>query len=141
MIHPDLHGCGAMRGSQTKHGQRQADLVVEVSGRGEHVLVAEFGAQDRRRHLLHGRLAVAADDGDNRQHEAPAPERGERPERDERIGHSEKAACDAAGERFGTICSDDRRCGATLESLGDEIMTIEMLALERHEKIAGLQPA
>ena len=49
--------------------QRHADVVVEVA-LGRERRVAEPGAQDRRDHLRHRRLAVAAGDRDERQLEA-----------------------------------------------------------------------
>ena len=86
MVHADLEHRDAMRRPQTEYRQRQADLIVEIAHGRKHLFRTPFDAQDRRGHLLDRRLAVAADDGDDRQSEAPTPERGERSQRRERIG-------------------------------------------------------
>jgi hypothetical protein len=92
MVHADLDHGGAMLRAQTEHRQRQADGVVEISGCGQHLPFTDIGAQDRGGHFLHRGLAIAADDADDRQHEALAPERGERAERAQRIGDGDQVA-------------------------------------------------
>ena len=77
VIHADFEHCDQMHGAQTQHHQRQADVIVQIARGRQHPIDAVRGAQDRRRHFLDRRLAIAPDNGDDRQRKAPAPERGE----------------------------------------------------------------
>ena len=53
MIHSDLD-CGRGVGeAQAQYRQRQADLVVEVAGRSEHIVGAELHPQDGRGEVVH----------------------------------------------------------------------------------------
>ena len=70
--------------------------------------VAEPGAQDRRDHLRHRRLAVAAGHRDQRQAEARAPGRGERPPSARWLSATSRPA--QAG--FGEAALGERRDGA-----------------------------
>ena len=139
MVHADFEHGDAMRSAQAQHHERQANLVVEVADRREHRIGSELDTQDRCDHLLNCRLAVAADNHDDRQHETPAPERGEPSQGRQRIGDREQAA--VPGKRSGAVSGDDRRDGAALERLGHEIVAVEALALERDEEITGLERA
>ena len=133
MVHTDLEHCDAMRCPQTEHRQRQADLIVEIAGGRKHLLRTSFDAQDCRGHLLDRSLAVAADDGDDRQGEPATPERGKRAQRRKRIGDREQAPCDMARNRGCAIGGNNRAGGTTCECLSDEIMAVEALALDRDE--------
>ena len=62
--------------AQAQQRQRHADVVVELPSVAKRA-VAEPGAQDRRDHLRHRGLAVAAGDGDQRQVKLRAPGGGQ----------------------------------------------------------------
>ncbi len=124
MIHAELDRRDAMRGAQPQQRHRQADRVVEIALRREHGGVAEMRAQDGREHFLHGRLAVAADDDDDRNRELPPPVRGQRAQRGLRISGDDEVAFDVVG----TVGGDQRGDGAPLEGRRDEIVAVEALA-------------
>src|SRR4029077_20095509 len=112
--------------------QRHADRVVEVASRGEHVVGTRRLAEDSGDHFLRARLAVAADDGGERQVEAGAPMGRERAERHQRIGDGD----DAAGNAARTMVGDECRGGPGGERSVDVVVAVEALAGERHEEIA-----
>ena len=68
----------AVRGLEPQQRQRHADVVVEVAAGGER---RSRAGEDRRQHLLGGRLAVAAADAEHECVAACAPGGGERGER------------------------------------------------------------
>ena len=121
--------CGARRPS-TVSGRPMA--LLRFPGRGEHLPLPRPGAQDRRGHFLHRGLAVAAHDADDRQREAPPPERGERAERVQRIRDREQIA----GQCTGAIGGDDRGDRSTLPRQFDVVVSVEALALECDEQFA-----
>ena len=93
--------------------------------------VADPGAKDRRDHLRHGRLAVAAGDCDERHREAASPRGGEVAERLAAVGDLEpgqpgvvEAALGERGDRAGRL------------GLGEIGVRIEALAAQRDEEIA-----
>src|SRR4030095_17189833 len=94
MVHAELDHRDTMRAAQTQKRQRQPDRVVEIAFGGEYVRSAEMLAQDRREDLLDRRLAVAADDNDDRNAESRAPVGRERLQRPLRIGRRNEIARD-----------------------------------------------
>ena len=94
------------------------------------------GAQDRRDHLRHRRLAVAAGDGDQRQIEAPPPRRGQRAERPQRVGDLQAGQAGLGQPAFG-----ERRRRAGCACLEQEFVGIEALAAQGDEQVAGAQTA
>ncbi len=133
-----------MRAAQAQHHQRQADVVVQIALGRQYAIGAAGGAEDRRRHFLDRRLAVAADDRDDRQRKAPAPECGQAPQRLHRIVDREQAfpAADARrGEPRSVIGGHDSGGSAALERLRDEFMSVEALALDRDKELARTNDA
>ena len=137
MVHADLDRGRRMLRAQTEQRQRQADRVVEVAFGREHPRAAEMRAQDRREHFLDRRLAVAADDGDDRKREPRAPVRRQHAEGAQRIRHGDEIA----RERIRPVERDERGDGALLPRGVDEIVPVEALALERDEEIARRERA
>ncbi len=123
--------CGRTR----EQRQRHADVVVEVARGGEGGLAAP-GAKDRRDHLRHRGLAVAAGHGDQRQGEARAPCGREAAERDPRVGH-----LDAGQAGLGEAALGERGGGAGHPSPVEEVVGVEALAAQRHEQVAGTDGA
>ena len=80
MVHAHFDHGAVMFATQLQQGQWQADIVVEIAGRGQHAVLAEVGTQNRGAHLLDGCLAVAAGDANQRQVKTLAPMRRELPE-------------------------------------------------------------
>ncbi len=143
VVHADFEHRDAVHGAQAQHHQRQADLVVQIARGRQYAVGAARGAQNRRSHFLDRRLAVAADDRDDRQREAPAPERGQAAQRLQRIVDCEQAfpRRRRRGEPRRVIGRDDGRGGAAFERLRDEFVPIEALALERDEELARTNDA
>ena len=81
MVHAELDHRGPVLAPQAQQRERQADRVVEVAFGGEHVVGTEGLAQDRREHLLHRGLAVAAHHHGERHLELRPPVGGEPPQR------------------------------------------------------------
>ena len=145
VIHADLDCRGAVCRAQAENGQRQADLVVEITGRREHFVGAKFDLQDGGDHFLDGGLAIAAHDSRNGQRESAPPELRQRAERLDRIGDTEHrlgrciAHCGAKLRR--TVGGDNRRGCAAAERLRHEVMTVELVAFDRDKQIAGRERA
>ena len=123
------HGI-AMRGFEAAQRQRHADVVVQVAARDE---TRAGAAEDRARHLLDRRLAVAARDADDRASEIAAPGAREGRERRQRVAH------DHLRQRHRDRSCDQRARRAALERLGHELVRIEAIAAQRHEQRARLE--
>ena len=125
-----------MRGAQLEQGQRQADVVVEVAGGGQHAVgrIAELRAQDRRAHFLDRGLAVAAGDAQQRDREAAAPVRCQGTEREARIGHGDQRQ---VGMGSGEFPGHQRAGRSTRKHVGDIGMAVELVAFQRDEELAG----
>ena len=112
--------------------------LLRLPSRREHARGAEVRAQDRRQHFLDRRLAVAADDDDDRKREARAPVRRERAERGERIRHGDEIARQRV--RRGRAATSAAAAPRSLRG-ADEVVAVEALALERDEEIARRERA
>ena len=87
MVHAHLDHREAVRLAQPEQRERHADVVVEVSRRGEdRGARAAMRGEDRGEHFLHRGLAVAAGERDQWQREAAPPMRGQQAQREARIG-------------------------------------------------------
>ena len=80
VVHAELDHGVAMGLAQLEQRERRADVVVQIAARGKHGagLRARGQSQDCGEHLLHGRLAAAAGDRDERGGEARPPVRRQR---------------------------------------------------------------
>ena len=136
VVHAELDDRCAVVRAQAQQRQRQADRVVQVAARREDAAGAVPGTQDRGRHLLDGRLAVAADDDDERRIETRTPGRREFAQRGERVGHRDHRPRVAAA-----ALRHHRGGRAARERAGDEIVAVEPFAVERDEQVAGLDRA
>ena len=121
---PSSTTAGAVPVAQAQQRQRHADVVVEVAF-GRERGVAEPGAKDRRDHLRHRRLAVAAGDRDQRQREAPPPRRGELAERALAVGDLE-----AGQSRRVEAALGERGDGAAGLRVGQKVVRVEALAAQ-----------
>jgi len=140
VVHAELDDRGAMPYRlvlpQAQQRQRHADLVVEVALGGQHRRVAQPGAQDRRDHLRHRGLAVAAGDGNDGQVLLLAPGLRQQPQRRLRVGHQQPVQA-----RLGQSALGQGRGGAAGLGLGQEVVGIEALAAQRDEQVARAQRA
>ncbi len=137
VVHSDLDDRDAMGVAQTKERERQPDRIVEVAARRVHRIAAEMGGERGRRHFLHRRLAVAADNDRKREREACAPRRGQPAERRKRVVDDDQVALQRRRARIGY-----ERTGRTaFDRLGDVVVSVEALAGQRDEQIARLERA
>ena len=98
----------------------------------------ELCGERRGNGVLGGGFAGRAGDGDN----APAPlaahMRGQRLQGEERIfGDQQRAGERGIGQGGGTGARDHGSDGSALEGCGNKIMTVEALAANRKEQLAG----
>lgn len=135
MVHAHLHHGRLVRGPQAQQRERHADVVVEVALRGKGGRTLP-GAQHGCDHLRDGGLAVAARHADERQAPLRAPARSQRAERAQRVGHLDAGQARGLQPRMrhGGHC-------ARLARLGQKLVRVETLALERHEQVARRQRA
>ena len=140
VVHPDLEHRNRVLLAQPQRAQGQPDVVVQVAERRGHLPLAEVRAQGRRKHLLHGGLAVRADDRDDRDAEPAAPVLGERAEGEARVPDRDERE---PGRRPGVAADslDHRRGGAALARRAEILVSVEALAAERHEERPGLDRA
>ena len=137
MVHAELDRGRGMLRAKTEQRQRKADRVVEVAFGREHPRAAEVSAQHRRQHFLDRRLAVAADDGDDRKRKPRAPVRRQLAERAQRVRHGDEIA----RESIRPVEGDERGDRALVARGVDEIVSVEALALERDEEVARRERA
>ena len=95
--------------------------------------LARVRAQDRRDHLLHRGLAVAAGDRDERQAKARAPVARELAERELRVVDDDQPAADTRPGSAGRPAppAAPRACAC-----GEEVVGVEALAAQRDEQVA-----
>jgi hypothetical protein len=120
MVHSQLDGGRGVAVAKAEDRERQADRVVEVAFGRQHAHRTTVGAQNRRQHLLHGRLAVAADNDQDGKVEPGAPVRGQLAERDERIWHR-----DAIARKRVRAVRATSAAGRRALSSSDEIVAVE----------------
>ena len=94
VVHTQLHHRTAVMRAQAQQGLRHADVVVQISLRGQGI-VTETCVQDAGNHLRHGCLAIAACDGYDGQLKLTAPTFGQLTQRDARVDHFH--ACQMGG--------------------------------------------
>jgi len=136
MVHTQLHHAQLVHGTEAEQGQRHANRVVEVA-LGRKRRIAGLGLQDAGDHLRHRGLAIAAGDGNQGQakHAAPAGRQGP-----QGLGGVRHLDAGQAQRLQATV--RDRRGGQALRPhLGQKVMCIHALTLERHKQIARLQAA
>ena len=116
-------------GRTVQHRQRQAEIVVEIAGRG--VGLEASGAQKRRRQLLDGGLAGRARNAHDLRLQGLAIGPGEIAEAQARIGDAHQAGF-VHPRRAGPILAHQRTGRAGGQRLFHERMAVGPLALERH---------
>ena len=116
---------------QAQQGQRQANVVVEVAGGGQHRVGAGVATQNRRQHFLDRGLAVGAGDANAQRRQAERPAGGQPAQ-----GQAGVLYLDQAGAGQVKIRAHQR--GRALgDNLGDEVVGVEAFALQGDEQIAG----
>ena len=135
MVHAHLDHRIAVRRAQRQQRQRQADVVVEVAGGGVHGISTGVGAQDGGHHLLDRGLAVGAGDADALYLQPCAPGGGQGAQRQPGVGDADHAAA----RRLEVMAHQRKR--ALGQYLGHEVVRVEVVALQRHEQVAGLRRA
>ena len=136
VVHAQFDHGHTVRIAQAQQRQRHANVVIQIALRGEGG-IACCGTQDGRNHLRHGRLAVAAGHGNQRQRELRAPADGELAQRLLAVGHFQTAP--THGRQLAGLAHG--RHGAGFTRLREEAVGIETLALEGNEQVTGLQRA
>jgi hypothetical protein len=116
---------------QAHHGQRHADLVVQVALRGQARFLAKGGGQDGRDHFLDRGLAVAAGDADDGNGELAAPCIADPAQRHQRVRHDDGRQREALRQ----LLDDDRR-DAVGGHLLEEVVGIEGFAAQCDEQRA-----
>ncbi len=120
-----------MRVAQREQGERQADVVVEVSPGVKNALLARVLAQDRGQHLFDGGLAVRPGHGDERGSEARAPVARQVAERAPRVADHQRRQ-----RIFAAVGAVDHGGGGFGRDALQELMPVEALAAQRDEQIA-----
>ena len=127
-----LHDREAMRGLETQHREGHADVVVEIAAGGE---AAARLSENRCRHLLGRRLAVAAGDTHQRTGERLAPALRGALERRLRVRH------DDLGELRGLLLVHQRAGCAGRHGRAHEFVAVEARAVQRDEQLARRERA
>ena len=124
VVHAHFDDRSAMAAIEFEQGERQANVVVEITLCRQHS-VAEGRFQDTGDHFLARRFAIAAGDGDQRQFKATAPVSGERAKRQTRVADDDEwqAAILDVGER---IDVDHGSGGAALGGACQKVVTVEI---------------
>ncbi len=133
VIHAHLDHCGAMRGTQTQQGQRQADVVVEIALGGQHGIGAEMCRKNRGAHFLDRSLAIAPCHTDQGNFEAPTPLGSKLPQCEASVLHHDHRADVGMGCRPRDIHQDTSR--ARGQYVRHEIMGVETLATECNKEL------
>ena len=133
MIHAHLDHRVAVVAAQAQEHERNADVVVQVPGRGQHSVIAPCRPQAARHHLLHCGLAVAAGDRHQTDLEARAPAGGEPAEPDAGVVYDDQPRVRLPHPfRLGHHRGDSPQ----LQGLVDELVPVEPIALQRDEQVA-----
>ncbi len=139
MVHAQLNHGNFMVAAQTQHGQRHADVIVEVALRRQEGLRLE-GAQDGGDHLRHRGLAIAAGHRDHGELELRTPVGGQRGQRQFGVRHHQAGQARGAQALIG-IALADRRDSTLGLGLGQKIIGIKTLTPQRHKQVAGFDRA
>ncbi len=135
VIHAHLDDRDFVLGHEAQQLQRQAEVVVQIALRFEHV---EFCAERGGHGFLGGGFSGRAGDGDDAAAPLAAHVRGQRLQGDERIfGDQERVGKRGIGQGSGARARDDGGDCAALECGGDEIVAVEALAAHGKEQLAG----
>ena len=127
-----LHDRVAVRVVEGEEAEGHTDLVVQIAaGRGR----GAGPGQDRQEHLLDRGLAVAARDRDQGDRKARPPQRRERTQRRQGVGHHEERE----GGRDRPL--HDGRGRAAFLGLGHELVAVVMRPAQGHEQLAGAEGA
>ena len=135
MVHAQLDHADLVRSAQAQQRQRHADVVVEIAF-GRQSRLRFPGPQNGRDHLRDRGFPVASGDGNQRQAELRTPAGGKLAQRQPGVSDFETGQPGLRQTVLGDGCH-----GALRPGLRQKFMRIEMLALERHEQVAGLQAA
>jgi hypothetical protein len=129
VVHAQLDDRRPAAFAQAQQRQRQADVVVEVAFGGER-RIADPRAEDRRDHLRHRRLAVAARDRDERHREAAPPRGRELAQRAPAVGDDEPGQ-----RRLFQATLGERGDGAGGFGIGQIGVRVEALAAQGDEEV------
>ena len=137
MVHAQLNHSYFVARAQPQQGQGHANVVVEITLRGQHG-IGHMRAKDGGDHLRHRGLAVAAGDGYQRQAELRTPAAGQLAQGQFGVCHHQpwQASSIELGLRMA-----QRGYGAFGFGLCQEIVGIKALALQRHKQVARLDAA
>ena len=135
VVHAHFNDGEFVLGLEAQQLQRQAECVVEISLRLEHVeLCGERGGDG----FLGGGFAGRAGDGDDALAPLAANMGGEGLQGEQRIFGDEKRHGESCvGQRGDAGARDDRGHGSALDGSGDVIVAIEALAADGEEELAG----
>ena len=136
MVHAQLNDRAAMDRPQAQQGQRNTDLVVQVSLGGQTTCIPLPSGENGGNHFLGCRLAVAACNGHDRQAETLTPCLTQFHQ-----GKSGIAQCNLWQPGFRTLFLDKSRQGTCLKRLIQEIMRIEFFAAQSNKNRARVQLA
>ena len=87
VVHAHFDNGVALLRPQSKQGERQADVVVEIAGGGQHGRFAELVAQNGGQHLLHRGFAGRTGDAEHQRVYRFAPSGSQGLQRHQRVGH------------------------------------------------------
>ena len=87
MVHAHFDNGITLLRPQGKQGERQADMVVEIAGGGQHSRFAELAAQDGGQHFLHRGFAGRTGDAEHQRVHRFAPSGSQGLQRRQRVGH------------------------------------------------------
>ena len=137
VVHTQLHHSNSVAAAKAQQRERHTNVVIEVALRGQHGLGLP-GAQDGRNHLRDRGLAIAAGDGNHGQLKLRPPACRQCAKGLLRIGHDQPGQ--TSGFQFIGRMADGRH-GPFGARLGQEIIGIKALALERHKQVTRLDGA
>jgi hypothetical protein len=132
-VHAHLEDGGLVIRTETKHGQRQADLVVLVA------LVLErdqLRGEDGRDRLLRRGLRDRARHADDERVEATAPRRRDGVEPAQRVRDLDDRGVDAVEGDAVRRVGHDRGRRAVRQRRADERVAVRVLARQRDEQVA-----
>ena len=129
-VEAELDHGDLVRGFEPEEGERHADLVVEGRGRAQNAVPR---AEGRGGGFLRGRLPDIPGDADSRDRMRVAQRFRETPQRVERLRDLDEQRAVGRGDR----ALDHRRAGASCESVGDELVSVALVA-QREEDLTRL---
>ena len=135
MVHAHFNHGVTVVFAQIQQGERQADVVVEIARRRQHRVRAEFGAQHRRQHFLHGRFAAGTGNPEHKRVHGIAPRCCQLLQGVQRVGH-EKAACNV-----GQIAVRHNSPRTFDQHVWHKIVRVVVLTRQRDKQIAFLRLA